>query len=304
MDFGRLPDIDSVDFTLKPDAWQTIELFKELKNKPAKNPEIHVGCAKWGRKDWIGQVYPAGTKEKDFFSIYAKNFDAIELNATHYRIPTAKTVLDWKSKVDKNFRFSPKFVNTISHFQRLKKAEAATASFYEAILLIGEKLGTTFLQMPPNFSPKSYNDLANYFKDLPKEVKICLELRQHSWFLDESVRDETLEMLKENNIGTVITDAAGEREVVHMALTTDEAFIRFVGNSLHPTDYKRIDDWVTRLKSWLDNGLKSLYFYMHQHEEQYSPVLCDYFIDQMNKKCGLKLKRPHLLNEDKGLFEK
>src|ERR1700739_1041000 len=109
MDFGRLPDIDNVDFTLPPDAWQTSELFKELKKKPAKQPEIHVGCAKWGRKDWIGQVYPVGTKAKDFFSIYAKNFDAIELNATHYRIPTAKTIADWKSKVDKDFRFSPKF---------------------------------------------------------------------------------------------------------------------------------------------------------------------------------------------------
>ncbi len=302
MDFGKLDNIDNIDFTLPPDAWQTVQLFKELKNKPAKGAKIHVGCAKWGRKDWIGQVYPQGTKEKDFFSIYAKNFDAIELNATHYRIPTSKTILDWKSKVDKNFLFSPKFPQGITHFQRLRNAYDSTISFYDAIALFEENLGTTFLQLPPNFAPKSFGDLEKFVNEIPGDVKICIEFRHHGWFEDKSVADQTFQLLKEKNIGTVITDAAGEREVVHQILTSDEAFIRFVGNSLHPTDYKRIDDWVIRLKSWLDNGLKSFYFYMHQHEEQYSPVLCDYFINEMNKSCGLKLKRPHLLNEEIGLF--
>src|SRR6185437_6319133 len=300
MDFGKTDNISHVDFTLPPDAWQTVQLFKELKNKPAKNPEIHVGCAKWGRKDWIGQVYPPGTIEKDFFKIYAQNFDAIELNATHYRIPTEKTVLDWKSKVDKNFRFSPKFPQVISHMKRLRNTEELTKSFYDAIELFGENLGTTFLQFPPNFAPKSYGDFEKYIDELPKDVKVCVEFRHHGWFGNDPEVEEAYKIMKEKNIGTVITDAAGEREVVHQILTTDEAFIRFVGNSLHLTDYTRIDDWVKRIKSWLDNGLKSLYFYMHQHEEQYSPVLCDYFIEQMNKKCKLKLKRPHLLNEEKG----
>lgn len=92
----------------------------------------------------------------------------------------------------------------------------------------------------------------------------------------------------------VITDAAGRRDCVHQRLTTPHAFIRFVGNSLHPTDYQRVDDWVKRIKQWLDEGLQSVQFYMHQHEEFYSPELCVYLIKALNKECNLNLTVPVL----------
>jgi uncharacterized protein YecE (DUF72 family) len=81
-----------------------------------------------------------------------------------------------------------------------------------------------------------------------------------------------------------------------MHLSKAETFIRFVGNSLHKTDYTRIDDWVDRIKYWLDNGLNTLYYFMHQHEEVHSPELSKYLIEQMNAKCGLNIPVPTLLN--------
>jgi len=45
-------------------------------------PQIYVGCAKWGRKDWVGKIYPEGIKESDFLKLYGKHFNSIELNAT------------------------------------------------------------------------------------------------------------------------------------------------------------------------------------------------------------------------------
>jgi uncharacterized protein YecE (DUF72 family) len=303
MDFGKLENIDGVDFTLPQDPVQTVQLLEELGNKPVKKPEIYVGCAKWGRKDWIGQVYPEGTKEKDFFSVYAKNFNCIELNATHYRIPTHKTVLDWKSNVDENFRFSPKFPQIISHMKRLKNAHDATLQFYEAIKLFDKNLGTTFLQLPPNFGPKNYVDFEKYIDSLPKDFKVCVEFRHKDWFTDMPVVQEAWQMMKEKKVGSVITDAAGRRDCVHQVLTNDEAFIRFVGNSLHPTDYTRVDDWMKRIKQWLDKGLKTVYFYMHQHEEQYSPVLCSYAIKELNKVAKLHLEEPKLLKGAGSLFD-
>lgn len=103
--------------------------------------------------------------------------------------------------------------------------------------------------------------------------------------------------MQKKKVGSVITDTAGIREGVHMRLTTPETFIRFVGNSLHKSDYARIDDWVKRLKQWHGKGLKESYFFMHMHDERYSPELSKYLIEQLNKKCGTSIKVPKFYND-------
>jgi uncharacterized protein YecE (DUF72 family) len=105
--------------------------------------------------------------------------------------------------------------------------------------------------------------------------------------------------LEKNKRGSIITDAAGRRDVVHMRLTTPNAFIRFVGNSLHDSDYKRIDQWIDRIQEWIDQGLQNCYFFMHQHEELYSPELSKYLIEKLNKKCKLNIPVPQFANQVK-----
>ena len=53
-----------------------------------------------------------------------------------------------------------------------------------------------------------------------------------------------------------------------------------------------IDEWVQRIKQWMDLGLEKLYFFMHQHEELHSPELIRYFIEQMNEHCGTDIEAP------------
>lgn len=87
---------------------------------------------------------------------------------------------------------------------------------------------------------------------------------------------ESFKIFKELGVGMVITDTAGRGDCVHQCLTTSIAFIRFVGNQLHSTDYARIDSWINCLKSWIEKGGKEVYFFVHQHEEQYTPELVNY----------------------------
>jgi len=60
----------------------------------------------------------------------------------------------------------------------------------------------------------------------------------------------------------------------------------------------RCDEWVERIAQWQQMGLKSVWFFMHQHDERYSPELADYVVDQLNKKLGLSLLRPTFLDRD------
>ncbi|MEJ7681105.1 MAG: DUF72 domain-containing protein [Segetibacter sp.] len=105
--------------------------------------------------------------------------------------------------------------------------------------------------------------------------------------------------LSKLNVGYIITDTAGRRDCVHMYLTIPKAFIRFVGNSLDDTDYIRIDAWVDRIKFWLDNGLEELYFFMHMHDEAYSPELSSYLVERLNTVCKLSLKKPLFISASK-----
>ncbi|MEO6695137.1 MAG: DUF72 domain-containing protein [Ignavibacteria bacterium] len=297
MDFGKVENLEDVDFTLPDDHPDTERLFKSLKISK-KKPEVYVGCAKWGIKEWVGKLYPLKTKEKDFRTNYLTQFNCIELNPTHYRIPSAIQVTEWRKGSENDFKFCPKFYQGISHFKRLKDCENITEEFYKSINNFDKNLGTCFLQMPPNYPPKNFSDLEKYLTGLPKKPEVCLELRHKDWFADLNVADDLYKMLKKNKIGFVITDAAGRRDVIHMRLSTPTAFIRFVGNSLHPTDYKRIDEWVLRIKKWLTAGINTVYFLMHMHDERYSPELCVYTVKQLNKHCGLDLKVPNLFNEE------
>lgn len=94
----------------------------------------------------------------------------------------------------------------------------------------------------------------------------------------------------------MITDTAGRRDCVHMDLTNKHAFVRFVGNDLHETDYTRINYWVSRIGGWLDTGLEELNFFMHQQDEKNTPVLLTYFIEKLNSNYSLDIKVPRLYN--------
>ncbi|GAA4340594.1 hypothetical protein GCM10023149_52150 [Mucilaginibacter gynuensis] len=307
MEFGKVApeQLTEVDFTLPNDPQFTIDTLAAAKGKQAL--AVHVGCAKWGRKEWVGMIYPPKTKDANFLDEYVKHFDCIELNATFYQVYGPATISKWKEKADTNpgFKFCPKFSQSISHIRRLKNAEDITTTFYEGIAAFGDKLGPLFLQLSDNFTPKSYPELKAYLEHLPTDVPVFVELRHKDWFGVAENRDKVFGLFKELNIGAVLTDATGRRDCVHMMLPTPHAFIRFVGNGPEggDSDKQRIDEWIARIKQWADMGLQSLWFFMHQHDERYSPELSDYVSEELNKVLGLNLMRPQFLNKEKGLFD-
>ena len=291
MEFGKinLEDLSGIDFTLPPDNPENSRI---LMAQQKEKLSVYVGCAKWGRKDWVGKIYPKGTKEADFLPLYAKNFNSIELNATFYKIPSFKQAQEWQSKVGSDFLFSPKISNSISHIHRLKNTEERMDRFLNGIAGFGSNLGPVFLMLHPGMGPKSLDTIEAFLQAIPRQIRIFVEMRHEGWFETREASGAMFQMLERNGAGTVITDVAGRRDCVHMRLTTGEAFIRFVGNDLHPTDYTRVDQWISRIRRWMDAGLRRVYFFLHENEEVHSPVIARYAIEQFNKVCGTDLPVP------------
>lgn len=290
MDFGKLQDISQVDFVLPPDHPDTLPLLNRFKQ--TAKPSVHVGLPIWVNKSWIGGIYPATMREKDSLLWYGKQFNTIELNSTHYHIPGPDTIDRWMHSVPQGFRFCPKFPQLISHESQLRSTLDLTATFCESIAGLEEKLGNSFLQLPPYFGADQLADLEEFVKFVPESVPLSVELRHPDWFVNNVASLELFEVLEKYRVGTVITDVAGRRDVLHMRLTTPAAMVRFVGNGLHATDYTRIDAWVERLKIWFENGLQQLYFFVHEPDNTLAPELATYLIEKLNKDCGLDLKLP------------
>jgi uncharacterized protein YecE (DUF72 family) len=296
MEFGRVPEeeLNKIDFSLPTEPAENKNI---LQGQPVKDAKVYIGCAKWGRPEWVGKIYPPKTREKDFLKHYVEHYNAIELNATHYKIIGAKGIRNWAEKAKgKDFKFCPKMFQGVTHRGSLKGKNFLTNEFFRGVVAFEEKLGPVFVQVSDSFSPNRKEELFTWLAALPKDLQFFLEVRHPAWFAKEKERGDLFSFLPEHGIGAVITDTAGRRDCAHMHLTMPKVFIRYVGNSLHPTDYTRIDTWVQRMKHWLDNGLRELYFFMHMHDEATSPELTVYLVDKMNAVCNLNLTRPKFLS--------
>lgn len=287
MQFGKVANPGTVDFSLPKDAPETTVLLEAYKNDMPF--DVYVGCAKWNRNDLKG-FYPRGTKDE--LTYYSTQFNCIELNATFYKMPDFKQVETWKNKTPAGFRFFPKITDIISHYKRLIDVQQPLEEFCNAISVFEEKLGIPFLQLHDNFAPKDFDRLQHVLKNFPKGIPLAVEVRNEAWFADKTISKAYSDLLEGLGMANIIVDTAGRRDMLHMRLTGPEAFVRYVGAN-HPSDITRLDDWITRIKKWRKAGLQKLYFFVHQNVELESPLLAAHFITRLNKEFGLNLTIPN-----------
>ncbi|MDM1138079.1 MULTISPECIES: DUF72 domain-containing protein [unclassified Empedobacter] len=286
MKFGKVENPELVDFTLPKTPKETIDLLNKVDK--SDNFEVYVGCAKWNKQD-LKNFYPP--KTKDELSYYSTQFNSIELNATYYRSPSKENVETWVNKTPKDFKFFPKIPQSISHYGRLQNVTDKLNQYLDAVALFEEKLGMIFLQMHENFAPKDFEKLENFIQNFPKGYPLAVELRHEDWFSNEENFNRLVSLLEKHNISNIIVDTAGRRDMVHMRLTSNEAFVRFVGANI-PSDYERLDEWIETIKLWKAEGLQKLYFFIHQNLELESPMLAKYFIKKLNNDLDLDIRSP------------
>ncbi|WP_282087771.1 DUF72 domain-containing protein [Aquimarina algiphila] len=296
MQFGKVEYPETIDFTLPEDDENTGRILKET---ATGNLSIHVGCAKWNRQDLKG-FYPRGTKDE--LEYYSRQFNCIELNATFYRIFPEEQFKKWYDKTPAGFKFFPKLVQNISHLKRLNEdVQPYVDQYLSNVIHLKEKLGTIFLQLHGNFGPKNFDRVIRFIEQWPKEIRLAVEFRHTDWFNDTVVANDLYTLLENNNVANIITDTAGRRDLLHMRLTNNEAFIRYVGAN-HETDYTRLDDWIKRLGEWKEQGISNIHFFVHQNIEKESPLLSKYFISKLNEHLNVDLSLPSHLSDDLSLF--
>lgn len=287
MKFGKVDNPELVDFSLPLDHPDTKTLLQKQQSATEK-PKLFVGFPTWNKAK-LANFYPRGTKDELVY--YSSQFNAIELNATFYRIFPKAQFEKWRDKTPDDFVFFPKVVQNISHWQRLKDTENVVTEMLYAIEGLEHKLGRVFLQTHNNFSPNDFSRVVEFVEKWPKSIPLAMEFRHTDWYSDKSVAEDLFQLLESNQISNIITDTAGRRDLLHMRLTTPSVFVRFTAAN-HTSDFQRLDDWIEKLANWVDLGLKEIDFFIHQNAEKENPLLASYFIEKINNKIGTELAIP------------
>lgn len=256
MEFGKLDDLSNVDWSLPP-----VSLGD---NASTAAPQILLGSPAWGNKFFVDKIYPKDARPEEYLMHYARHYDVIELNTSHYRIPAKSTVDEWRSQVPPEFLFCPKVFKGISHERTGLLDTQLHQAWFEFLSSLENHLGPSFIQFSEHFSYENRVLLFKFLESWPREFALSLELRHSSWYKNRRVLPALVDYLKKKNIGLVTTDTAGRRDIVHTDLTSDWAMIRLIGNDLHPSDEVRLKNWIEVFKSW---RVERIFLFLHQYED-------------------------------------
>jgi uncharacterized protein YecE (DUF72 family) len=191
----------------------------------------------------------------------------------------------------------------ITHEGGLYGKKNLTDDFLAGLAAFREQLGPILIQLNESFTPKKKTELFDFLKSLPTKYQFFVELRHLEWFSNSDAKNELITFLKVHKIGLAMTDTSGRRDCVHMHLTVPKVFIRYVGNGTHDTDYARIDEWIEKIKIWIEDGIEEVYFFMHLLDEANFPEFSLYMIDKLNDVCGLNIKKPEFVKKRNSIFQ-
>lgn len=292
MEFGKIANpekIEKIHWELPSEDALTEPFLNQLRTAETNKTNFYIGAPAWGHKDWVGRIYPPKTPSSEYLYYYSRNFNCIELNTTHYRIPATENVSGWIKKVPKDFLFLPKIPQIISHDQNGLRDTQRLGEWIKAIDMFGVNLGPCFLQLPPTFSYSYKFELFQFLKSWPDTFELMLELRHPSWFQDGHILAPLVEYLQSRKIGLVITDVAGRRDVLHSSISAPFSMLRFIGNDMHESDFNRAKSWSEKINNWQKMGLKKFFFIIHQPDDIKIPEMADWIISDLNSVCQANL---------------
>lgn len=216
---------------------------------------IRTGIGGWTFAPWRGTFYPDKLPQAQELAFAARAVTAIEINATFYRLQSAKSWAAWRDAVPDDFRFAMKGSRYVTNRKVLGEAGEAIGRFLDqGITELGDKLGPINWQLAATkrFDP---DDIAAFFALLPKAhqgvpLAHVIEPRH------ESFRDSAFDALAAKaGVGVVLADsddypsfevAAGGLRYARLQRCRE-------GEACGYTDAE-LDGWAARARDWSKAG--------------------------------------------------
>lgn len=264
----------------------------------------YLGCPVWSNRDWIGELFTAGSKSGDFLRQYSAVFNTVEGNNCFYGLPKVETVLRWREDAMPGFRFCFKFPRAISHERRLRDCAAETTEFLHRLtpLAEAERMGPSFLQLPPRFGPGDLPVLRDYLTALPQGFQYAVEVRHRVFFAKGEEERQLNHLLRELGVDRVMLDsralfsadpvdpdtriAQGKKPClpVHAISLGTRPFIRYIGHPDLEANQPFLEPWLDKLTLWLNEG-REPYIFIHTPNNRLAPRLARQFHRMLQARC-------------------
>lgn len=229
---------------------------------------MRVGTSGWVYGDWRGTFYPDDLPARDRLAFYAKRFDTVEINSTHYRLASAPAVAAWQACLPRGFHMVAKGSAFITHRLKLRGCEGALDRFFEPLAPL-VSLRVVLWQLPARF-PLDLERVDRFLEALPRRpngraVRHAMEFRDPWWW-----RDEVRDLLARHRVAfCAVSHPELPDDVV---VTGDLVYVRFHG--LGPVKYHydysdaELAPWASRLRPHV--GVRDVYAFFNNDYEAHA----------------------------------
>jgi uncharacterized protein YecE (DUF72 family) len=231
---------------------------------------VLIGLSGWSYPEWKDSFY-AGVPPRRWLAHVAAQFPAVEVNIGYYRWLRRPAIAGWMAATPPIFRFAAKGPRTITHRRRLVDVADILAQQRDIYAAFDGRLAAVLWQMPANFRKdgdraRRLSDFAALLERRWPEVRHVVELRDRSWFDDDTAR-----RLADHRIAACQSDAAAWP--MWRAVTTDLVYVRLHGHTrTYISGYSRasLESWARRVCGWRDEG-RDVHVYFDNTAEGRAP---------------------------------
>ena len=221
--------------------------------------QLYAGTSGFAYPQWKPQFYPQKLPQKKFLEHYATRLNAVEINYTFRRTPSATTLESWVSATPEGFSFSIKAHQRITHIARLKEAREPAEFFLRSIepLRDSKRLGVVLFQLPP-YLRCDVALLSDFLAVLPQGLRYAFEFRHASWH-----SDAVYTALEKHNICYCLAES--ETLEPPDVITADFVYFRLRKPDYTPEDREAI--WA-KTSGLLAAGKSVFLFFKHEDTPQ------------------------------------
>ena len=164
---------------------------------------IRIGTCGYSYKEWVGPVYPEGSKGEEFLSLYAGRFRTVELDYTYYQMPKAEQLRRMAAEAPL-LGFAVKAHQSLTHKVDNAKWQEEAKAYMEAMEPLREagRLEAVLLQFPYSFHYEAENRryLGKILSALAG-IQAAVEFRNADW-----LNNRVIDGLKERGAALVGLD--------------------------------------------------------------------------------------------------
>lgn len=227
--------------------------------------QFYIGTSGWSYDHWRGVFYPKTLAKAKWFDFYAKQFNAVEVNATYYRFFKDAVFEKWYQRAPEGFRYVLKVPGLITHRKYLKDTKESIERFCKQAEMLGDKLGMLLLQLAPH-QPYDLKRLKAALLTFTDPSRVAVEFRHEKW-----LNNDVYALLQE--LGVAFCSVDSPEQALTDWVTGKRAYIRlhgskrWYGDNYEPQALRRI---ATHAQQMVSAGAREVYIFFNNDNHAYA----------------------------------